>query len=112
MKLAQGEYVALEKIENTYTACPIVAQLYVHGDTLQPHLIAVVVADPAQLAGIASSYAGKTIKPEDLPALAQACNDDRVVQHVFNTLTAVGKKNALKGSVEFMTFSSLSDWLG
>lgn len=34
-KLAQGEYIAPEKIENIYTRSDPVAQIFVHGDSLQ-----------------------------------------------------------------------------
>uniref|UniRef100_A0A4W5JVB3 Arachidonate--CoA ligase n=2 Tax=Hucho hucho TaxID=62062 RepID=A0A4W5JVB3_9TELE len=34
-KLAQGEYIAPEKIENIYTRSDAVAQVFVHGDSLQ-----------------------------------------------------------------------------
>uniref|UniRef100_A0A8C7N9I0 Arachidonate--CoA ligase n=1 Tax=Oncorhynchus kisutch TaxID=8019 RepID=A0A8C7N9I0_ONCKI len=45
-KLAQGEYISPEKIENIYIRCEPVTQLYVHGDSLQSCLVAIVVPDP------------------------------------------------------------------
>uniref|UniRef100_A0A8C2FSI6 Arachidonate--CoA ligase n=1 Tax=Cyprinus carpio TaxID=7962 RepID=A0A8C2FSI6_CYPCA len=61
-KLSQGEYIAPEKIENVYTRCVAVLQVFVHGDSLQSHLIGVVVPDPevfvdwAKERGIVGSY--------------------------------------------------------
>jgi len=97
MKLAQGEYVALEKIENLYSSTPLVAQLYIHGDGLQSYLVAVLVPDPVQLAGIASSVTGKKVSAEDLAALHAACKDERVNAHILAILTKVAKQNSLKG---------------
>lgn len=97
MKLAQGEYVAVEKIENLYSSSPFVTQIFVHGDSLQSYLLAVVVPDPAQLAAIGSRILGARAGPEDVKALQELCQDQRVVDAVLKELTKEARKNALKG---------------
>lgn len=42
-KLAQGEYIAPEKIENIYVASPYVAQIFVHGESLQVSSVIIIV---------------------------------------------------------------------
>ncbi|SCU79016.1 LAMI_0A06964g1_1 [Lachancea mirantina] len=45
-KLAQGEYIAPEKIENLYlSSCPYLTQIFVHGDSLKTFLVAVIGLD-------------------------------------------------------------------
>ncbi|KAJ6606501.1 long-chain-fatty-acid-CoA ligase [Mycena vulgaris] len=97
MKLSQGEYVALEKIENTYSTCPVVAQIFIHGDSLQSFLVGVVIPDPVQLATIASTLYAKMVAADDMEALAAACRDQRVNRHILGMLTDEGKRNSLKG---------------
>ncbi|KAG6609078.1 Long-chain-fatty-acid-CoA ligase [Phytophthora cinnamomi] len=45
LQAGAGEYVASEKIENTYSKCKHIAQLFVYGDALQSCLVSVVVPD-------------------------------------------------------------------
>lgn len=44
-KLSQGEYVAPEKIENILVQSPWLAQVWVHGDSLNNHCILIAVVD-------------------------------------------------------------------
>lgn len=41
-KLQQGVYIAPEKLENIYLKCPMIDQIFVHGDSLQNFLVAIV----------------------------------------------------------------------
>ncbi|KAM5538994.1 hypothetical protein V8D89_007217 [Ganoderma adspersum] len=97
MKLAQGEYVALENIESIYGGSAIVAQLYVHGDSLQSYLIGVAVPDPVQFAALVSRVRGKPISPDDVAALDEATKDPQIVAAFLAELQKQAKKHQLKG---------------
>ena len=97
MKLSQGEYVALERIENILSAAPIIAQVLVYGHSFQSYLLAVVIPDPVNLARIASPILGKEITGTDMAALDEAVKDERVVKAIHDILTKESKKNTLKG---------------
>lgn len=99
MKLSQGEYVALEKIENVYAACPVVQQIYVHGDSLQSYLLAIVVPDPVVLARIASEVWKKRVSETDSRTLDEAVQDEKVAKAVLDMLTKDGLRYGLKGYV-------------
>lgn len=97
MKLSQGEYVALEKVEGAYITNPLLAQLLVHGDSLQPYLVAVVVPDPVQFAAFCSKIIGVKVSETDIARLQALCAEPRIVQAVLGVLDQDGRKAGLKG---------------
>lgn len=94
LKLAQGEYISPERIENVYLAnTSVIAQAYVHGDSTQAFLVAVFGVDPVAFAPFASNVLKKTIKAEDTEAIKAATRDLRVRKALVKELDKIGKKN-------------------
>ena len=44
-KLQQGEFVSPEKIENIYSRCKYISQIFIHGNSLKSYLICIVHPD-------------------------------------------------------------------
>jgi fatty acid CoA ligase FadD9 len=59
LKLAQGEFVTLAKLEAIFGNSPLVRQIYVYGNSAQPYLLAVVVPTEDALA----SFGADALKP-------------------------------------------------
>ncbi|KHJ96103.1 AMP-binding enzyme [Oesophagostomum dentatum] len=88
-KLAQGEYVAPEKIENIYVRSKYVAQSFVHGESLKTCLIAIVVPDAEELIPACKKHLNLNGTLEEL------CKNREVVKMVLDDMVAVGKKSGL-----------------
>uniref|UniRef100_A0AAX7U1M3 Arachidonate--CoA ligase n=1 Tax=Astatotilapia calliptera TaxID=8154 RepID=A0AAX7U1M3_ASTCA len=88
-KLAQGEYIAPEKIENVYVRSAPVAQVFVHGDSLQSCLVAVVVPDPEVLPGFAKNLGFHG-------SIEELCKIPEVKRAIISDLTKLGKEAGLK----------------
>lgn len=89
-KLAQGEYIAPEKIENIYIRSDALAQVFVHGDSLQACLVAVVVPDPDFLTNWAKRTLGLTGTYLDL------CSRKEVKAAILEDMVRLGKESGLK----------------
>ncbi|XP_075947394.1 long-chain-fatty-acid--CoA ligase 1a isoform X1 [Anarhichas minor] len=88
-KLAQGEYIAPEKIETAYGLSDPVAQVFVYGESLKACLVGIVVPDPDFLPmwikkkGIEGSY-------------AELCKDKDVKNAILEDILRLGKDAGLK----------------
>uniref|UniRef100_A0AAZ3SF87 Arachidonate--CoA ligase n=1 Tax=Oncorhynchus tshawytscha TaxID=74940 RepID=A0AAZ3SF87_ONCTS len=88
-KLAQGEYIAPERIENVYIRSAPVAQVFVHGDSLQASLVAIVVPDPEVLPGFAQKL-GVQGSHEEL------CKSQKIKKAIIADLVKLGRQAGLK----------------
>ena len=93
-KLSQGEYVAAEKVENTYSESPFVAQIFVYGDSFRSQLVAVVVPDPEHVENFKTTADGKQFEGKEM---SQICADDAFKQTVMRDMAKVANKKQLKG---------------
>ncbi|XP_073498743.1 long-chain-fatty-acid--CoA ligase 1 isoform X3 [Phyllobates terribilis] len=95
-KLAQGEYIAPEKIENIYTRSEAVVQIFVHGESIQAFLVAIVIPDPDNVLNWAKKKKFEGTY-EDL------CKNKDFKNAVLEDLLRLGKEAGLK------TFEQVKD---
>ncbi|KPP61553.1 long-chain-fatty-acid--CoA ligase 5-like, partial [Scleropages formosus] len=88
-KLAQGEYIAPEKIENMYLRSGPVAQVFVHGDSLQSSLVGIVVPDPEVLPDFAAKLGVKG-------SFEELCRNQQVKKAILSDMAKLGREAGLK----------------
>jgi len=88
-KLAQGEYVAPEKVENSLGLSPYVNQIFVHGNTTESFLVAVVVVDKNKTLAWGSNHS-----MDDFPTI---CKEKEFRKEVLRNLAIIGTEGGLMG---------------
>ncbi|XP_041317186.1 long-chain-fatty-acid--CoA ligase 5 isoform X2 [Pyrgilauda ruficollis] len=88
-KLAQGEYIAPEKIENVYIRSPTVAQVFVHGESLRSYLIGIVVPDAEMLPEFAAKLGVKG-------SFEELCKNPVMKKAILDDMIRLGREAGLK----------------
>jgi len=91
-KLAQGEYLAPEKLEQVLITSPLIQQIFVYGDSLQSHLVSVVVPEPESIKALAKELS--LPNPDDIPFL---CKDPKVKDAFLKEMAKLGKDAKFRG---------------
>ncbi|KAK5136424.1 hypothetical protein LTR08_003069 [Meristemomyces frigidus] len=93
LKLAQGEYISPERIENVYLGnLPFLAQAYVHGDSTEAHLVAIFGIQPDMFATWLERVLGRKVDHTDLRALEAAGSEEEVRKAVLKEFAKVGRR--------------------
>ncbi|KAJ1814715.1 medium-chain fatty acid-CoA ligase faa2 [Coemansia sp. RSA 2598] len=92
LKLAQGEYVAVEFLETVYSRCPLIQNVFVHGDSLQSSLVGVVVPDPETFLPWARKISGNSSA-----SLQDLCADEQITGALLVELRVLGRESKLQG---------------
>ncbi|CAI9104436.1 OLC1v1003104C1 [Oldenlandia corymbosa var. corymbosa] len=89
-KLSQGEYVAVEGLESTYSRCPLVTSIWIYGNSFESFLVAVVVPEKAAL----EDWAVQNNMEGDFKSL---CNSVKARKYILGELNNTAKKHQLRG---------------
>ncbi|XP_061374116.1 long chain acyl-CoA synthetase 4 [Gastrolobium bilobum] len=89
-KLSQGEYVAVENLENIYGQLSCIESIWVYGNSFEPFLVAVV--NPSKQA--LEHWAEENGISLDFNSL---CEDSRAKSHIIEELSKIAKGKKLKG---------------
>lgn len=89
-KLSQGEYVAVENLENIYGQLSSIESIWVYGNSFEAFLVAVVNPRKEALERWAEEN-GITMD------FNSVCEDSRAKSYILEELTKIAKENKLKG---------------
>ena len=86
-KLAQGEYVAAERLENIFAHSPLIMSIWVYGDSLRDCLVAVVHPDPEALIPW-----GKQHLPREPATMEHLCAQSATRAAILADIHALGRQ--------------------
>ncbi|KIY52242.1 long-chain-fatty-acid-CoA-ligase [Fistulina hepatica ATCC 64428] len=91
VKLLNGEYVALERLEGVYKACNLLSNICVHASSGAKQPLAIIIPHESNLRHALESLSTNPDAP-----LAELCADPRVADIVLKECNALAKKNGFK----------------
>jgi long-chain acyl-CoA synthetase len=91
-KLAQGEYIAAEKLEIAFTTITLIKQTFIYGDSLQGHLVAIFVPDKDEVEKWAESKDDITIDNYD-----EFINSEEFHNELFSRIKEIRGTKKLTG---------------
>ena len=97
-KLAQGEYIAPEKLENSYGKIDIVKQIFVYGDSLQSFLVAIVVPEDDEVRKIGEE---KDIDTSNLEEFYKSKEWAGIIKEKFDATKKESKLSGLEVPKKF-----------
>ncbi|XP_020241008.1 long chain acyl-CoA synthetase 2 [Asparagus officinalis] len=89
-KLSQGEYVAVESIENAYNQCPLVTLVWVYGNSFESFLVGVAIPERKPLENWAAQN-NVTGSFEEL------CKHPEARKYILDLLNNTGRTQQLRG---------------
>lgn len=92
-KLAQGEYVAVEKIELMYTKSKFISQIFVYGDSFQSFLVGIIVPDEEY---IRNDWCPQNKVTEDTP-FERVCRNYKLKVDILEDMKRISEQTGLFG---------------
>ncbi|XP_023346235.1 long-chain-fatty-acid--CoA ligase 1 [Eurytemora carolleeae] len=89
-KVAQGEYVAPEKLEEIYAKSMFVSQVFIHGDSVKSCVVGIIVPDIQSV----QDWAGRRKMPND--SFTALCNSREVKNLIMKELEDLAREFQIK----------------
>ncbi|GAA5890615.1 hypothetical protein JCM16303_006674, partial [Sporobolomyces ruberrimus] len=94
VKLAHGEYLAIESLESKYKSSQMVTNICVHADSNANKPMAIIVPNEQAVRKLASEQS--LLESPDSAEWKEVCQNEKVQKAVLNEMNSVGKKAGLK----------------